>query len=109
MRSLPFNATKVRLAAVLAALLAFAALAVRPAHADEDAQREALGRAAYELARLEQLASDAGKQQEAAARTRFRYDWLSRDLALIRRGIEEHNDAPRQPRPAPALRGDYRQ
>jgi RAQPRD family integrative conjugative element protein len=91
------------------AVAAAAAFVARPAHADEDAQREALARIAYELARLEQLAADAAKQQEASARTRFRFDWLSRDLALVRRGIEDHNDAPRQPRPVPALRGDYRQ
>lgn len=78
------------------------------AHADEDAQRETLARIAYELARLEQMASEGGKQQEANARTRFRFDWLSRDLALVRRGIEDHVDAPRQPRPVPVLRGDYR-
>jgi RAQPRD family integrative conjugative element protein len=41
-------------------------------------------------------------------RVRFRFDWLGRDLALVRRGIEDHADAPRQPRPVPALRGDYR-
>ena len=83
-------------------------LAHPPARADEDAQREALARIAYELSRLEQLAADGSKQQEANARTRFRFDWLGRDLALIRRGIEDHVDAPRQPRPVPVLRGDYR-
>ena len=78
------------------------------ARADEDAQRESLSRIAYELARLEQLAADGSKQQEANARLRFRFDWLGRDLSLVRRGIEDHLDAPRQPRPVPALRGDYR-
>lgn len=78
------------------------------ARADEDAQRESLARIGYELARLEQLAAEGSKQQEANARTRFRFDWLARDLALIRRGIEDHVDAPRQPRPVPLLRGDYR-
>ncbi|MBW8827834.1 MAG: conjugal transfer protein [Burkholderiales bacterium] len=76
--------------------------------ADEDSQRESLARIAYELSRLEQLAAEGSKQQEANTRTRFRFDWLARDLALIRRGIEDHGDAPRQPRPVPALRGDYR-
>lgn len=83
-------------------------LANPAAHADEDAQRESLARIAYELSRLEQLAADGSKQQEANARTRFRFDWLGRDLALIRRGIEDHVDAPRQPRPVPVLRGEYR-
>ena len=83
-------------------------LANPAARADEDAQREALARIAYELSRLEQLAAEGSKQQETNARTRFRFDWLGRDLALIRRGIEDHVDAPRQPRPVPVLRGEYR-
>jgi RAQPRD family integrative conjugative element protein len=94
------------------ASFAFAAAALvfapKVARADEDAQREALARIVYEISRLEQLASDTAKQQEANSRTRFRYDWLARDLALVRRGVEDHLDAPRQPRPVPVLRGDYR-
>ena len=54
------------------------------------------------------VATDGSKQQETNARLRFRFDWLARDLSLVRRGIEDHLDAPRQPRPVPALRGDYR-
>lgn len=96
------------LAALGALTLAALMLAHPPARADEDAQRESLARIAYELGRLEQLAADSSKQQEANARTRFRFDWLGRDLALIRRGIEDHVDAPRQPRPVPVLRGEYR-
>lgn len=94
----------------LAGLATAAALIAAPmvARADEDAQREALARIVYEISRLEQLASDTAKQQEANSRTRFRYDWLARDLALVRRGVEDHLDAPRQPRPVPVLRGDYR-
>jgi RAQPRD family integrative conjugative element protein len=76
--------------------------------ADEDAQREALARIAHELARLEQLTAEAQRQQDVNGRVRFRFDWLGRDLALVRRGIEDHADAPRQPRPVPVLRGDYR-
>jgi RAQPRD family integrative conjugative element protein len=83
-------------------------LAAVNAHADEDAQREALARIAYELGRLEQVAAEAQRQQDVNARVRFRFDWLGRDLALVRRGIEDHADAPRQPRPVPVLRGDYR-
>lgn len=93
----------------LGALTLAALMVLHPnARADEDAQRESLARIAYELGRLEQLAADGSKQQEANARTRFRFDWLGRDLALIRRGIEDHVDAPRQPRPVPVLRGEYR-
>ena len=109
-RSSPLNRSPARHArsALAAALAVVLALGSSAARADEEAQRESLARIAYELARLEQLAADGSKQQEANARTRFRFDWLQRDLALIRRGIEDHVDAPRQPRPVPALRGDYR-
>ena len=94
---------------VLAAALSFAGITFTGnACADEDAQREALARIAHELARLEQLTAEAQRQQDANGRVRFRFDWLGRDLALVRRGIEDHADAPRQPRPVPVLRGDYR-
>jgi RAQPRD family integrative conjugative element protein len=90
------------------AVVCLCALGMGSARADEDAQREALARIAYELTRLEQLVAEAQRQQEANTRVRFRFDWLGRDLALVRRGIEDHADAPRQPRPVPPLRGDYR-
>ena len=94
---------------VVAATLSCAAIVFTgSAHADEDVQREALARIAHELTRLEQLAADAQRQQDVNGRVRFRFDWLGRDLALVRRGIEDHADAPRQPRPVPVLRGDYR-
>ena len=93
---------------VVAAALSCAIVFTGTAHADEDAQREALARIAHELTRLEQLAADAQRQQDVNGRVRFRFDWLGRDLALVRRGIEDHADAPRQPRPVPVLRGDYR-
>lgn len=96
--------------AVSAGLVAACAavLVTMNAHADEDAQQEALARIAHELSRLEQLAAEAQRQQGVNARVRFRFDWLGRDLVLVRRGIEDHADAPRQPRPVPVLRGDYR-
>ena len=94
---------------VLAAALSCAGIVFAGnARADEDAQRESLARIAHELTRLEQLAAEAQRQQDVNGRVRFRFDWLGRDLALVRRGIEDHADAPRQPRPVPVLRGDYR-
>jgi len=99
---------RLSLAAKVALALSIPLACGTTAHADEDAQREYQARIAYELQRLEQLAEEGSHQQEANARTRFRWDWLQRDLALIRRGIEEHPDAERQPRAVPALRGDYR-
>jgi RAQPRD family integrative conjugative element protein len=97
-----------RTAALIAVSTSLLAVCAPAARADEDAQRETLARIAYELSRLEQLAADGARQQEAGSRTRFRFDWLARDLSLVRRGIEDHADAPRQPRAVPPLRGDYR-
>jgi len=105
---LPFERYRVRRPCMTAAAALVLGLAALPARADEDSQREILARIAYELTRLEQVAAEGGRQQEANARTRFRFDWLARDLSLVRRGIEDHVDAPRQPRPVPVLRGDYR-
>jgi len=91
-------------------LLSASVLCVAPvARADEDAEREQLARIEFELERLQAMVSDAGKRAPTGQRVKFRYDWLQRDLALVRQGIEEHLDAPRQPRPVPPLRGDYRQ
>lgn len=92
--------------ACIAVLGCFAAPAVR---ADEDSEREHLARISYELMRLQAEVSQAQRNADAAGRVRFRYDWLARDLELVQRGVDEHLDAPRQPRPAPPLRGDYRQ
>lgn len=78
------------------------------AYADEDSEREALANISYELEHLQQKVNEASKDATSATRIRFRYDWLSRDLDLIQRGIDDHLDSPRQPRPAPPLKGDYR-
>jgi RAQPRD family integrative conjugative element protein len=79
------------------------------AHAEDDLERERLARIAHELERVQALVAEAGRQPAPAQRVQFRYDWLQRDLEMVRAGIVQHVDAPRQPRPAPPLRGDYRQ
>ena len=48
------------------------------------------------------------RQGNTMARVQFRYDWLDQDLELMRRAVADHLDAPRQPRPVPPLKGDYR-
>ena len=78
------------------------------AHADADVEREALARIAQELQRVQALVAESAKKSDTAARIRFRYDWLEKDLELVQRGIADHVDAPRQPRPVPPLVGDYR-
>jgi len=95
-----------RTALGVALALAVVASAV---HADEDSEREQLSRLSIELQQLQARVAEASKHAPSAARVKFRYDWLQRDLDLMRRGIDDHLDAPRQPRAVPPLRGDYRQ
>jgi len=80
-----------------------------PAPAGEDAERENLARVAFELERLHEMVVGAARTAPSGQRVAFRYEWLARDLDLVRRGVLEHLDAPRQPRPVAPLRGEYRQ
>ena len=92
------------------ALLMAAGLAAQPARAgDDELEREHLARIADELSRVQTMVAKAAQDAPTGQRVKFRYDWLERDLQRLREGIERHADAPRQPRPVPPLRGDYRQ
>ncbi len=91
---------------VLTVALVIAACDV--ARADADAERETLAMLSHEIALLKARVEQAGKQADTTARVRFRYDYLASDLELVKRGIEDHLDAPRQPRPIPPLKGDFR-
>ena len=93
---------------LFAVLSLLAVLASAPVCADADAEREALARIAFDLQRVQEQVREAAREAPGGARVRFEYPYLERDLELVRRGIEEHLDAPRQPRPVPALSGDYR-
>jgi RAQPRD family integrative conjugative element protein len=84
-------------------------LAAPPTMADDDAEREKLAKISYELEHIRRMIDDAAKTADKNQRVRFRYDWLNRDIELVQRGIEDHLDSPRQPRPVTVLRGDYRQ
>ncbi len=107
MRNTEHNALPSVAIALLGALAA--ALPLRAAFADADAERGALARVTHELEALEPLIRTAESQANPDARIRFRYDWLRQDLARMRLGIQEHIDAPRaEPRTFPPLRGDYR-
>jgi RAQPRD family integrative conjugative element protein len=77
-------------------------------HADADNEREGLAKISAEIERLERIVANTSKAADSSARIKFRYDWLERDLALIKDGIDNHLDAPRQPRPVPPLKGEYR-
>lgn len=76
--------------------------------ADADRERENLARLEHELALLTQEVRAAKADAPALARIHFQYEDLARDLELIRAGIAEHLNAPRQPRPVEPLQGDYR-
>lgn len=93
---------------MLACLLAAATSGA--AHAsDVDLERENLARIAHEIERLQVMVQEAAQVAPSGQRVRFRYEWLQQDLKLLRDGVVAHADAPRQPRPVPPLRGDYRQ
>ncbi|WP_291595381.1 RAQPRD family integrative conjugative element protein [Comamonas sp.] len=77
--------------------------------ADDELERERLARIAGEIEQVQLMVADAEKAAPTGQRVKFRYDWLQRDLELLRAGVTNHVDAPRQPRPVAPLRGDYRQ
>ena len=94
---------------LLASLIALVALAgSASARADEDRERENLARLEHHLRLLQDEVRSAASQGNTMARVQFRYDWLDQDLELMRRAVADHLDAPRQPRPVPPLKADYR-
>ena len=98
-----------RITQLLALGLLATASPVHFAVADANGEQVALARIHHELQAIEPLITEAAAQANPDARIRFKYDWLRQDLNRIRRGIEEHIDAPRsEPRTFPPLRGDYR-
>lgn len=103
----PTTGQRARRAWLLALLLSSASIAVRAA--DDEIEREQLARIASEIQRVQAMVADAAQGAPIGQRVKFRYDWLERDLELLRAGIAQHVDTPRQPRPVPPLRGDYRQ
>ncbi|THT98401.1 conjugal transfer protein [Lampropedia puyangensis] len=96
---------------MLSAIALGCALATSPSAwaTGSDIERERLAVIENELVRLKSLVAQAHASAPTGQRVRFHYDWLLADLELIQKGINDHMDAPRQPRPVPALRGDYRQ
>lgn len=61
------------------------------------------------LAELDELIEAAEQSVDADARIRFRYDWLRRDIAQVRRGVQVHIHQPLTMKQANApLQGDYR-
>ncbi len=103
----PTTGQRVRKAWLLALLLGSASLCAHAA--DDESEREQLARIASEIQRVQAMVADAAQGAPTGQRVKFRYDWLERDLEMLRAGVVQHVDTPRQPRPVPPLRGDYRQ
>ena len=79
-------------------------------YADSEAEHTALAQVVTELKALDKLIDRAEKEADPTARVVFQYDWLRRDLNLVRRGIQDHLDTPSsEPREFEPLQGDYRQ
>ena len=77
--------------------------------ADQDAERATLIRLDKELDRLELLVDRAEREQDLLDDSRFRYDWLRRDLKLVREGIQEYlRETELSPRSTEPLYGSYR-
>ena len=94
---------------LLYGVILLALIASSPSQADAETEREILARVVHELTILEKLIDRAEQAAEPRARIRFRYNWLREDLERVRRGIEEHWEAPRiEPRTVTPLRADYR-
>lgn len=96
---------------MIAMLIACAAItpAAQAASGDADTERENLARISSEIERVQVMVKEAADRAPSGQRVKFRYDWLQQDLQMLREGVNDHVDAPRQPRPVPPLRGDYRQ
>jgi len=106
----PFRGHGARLRRGLALAVLAAAAAALPAQAGTaESERANLTIIANELAHVQALVSRAAMDAPPSQRVNFHYEWLQRDLELLREGIRQHLDAPRQPRPVPPLTGDYRE
>lgn len=78
--------------------------------ATTEAEEDALEKIIEELEQLNELIDKAERESDSTERIRFRYDWLRRDLKLVKNGIQDHLDAPStESRTFEPLQGDYRQ
>ena len=77
--------------------------------ADADMERKYLSMLVNEIDGLEHLIKKSQLAVDKDERVQFQYQWLRRDLAIMKVGIENHIKAPRTtPRTVKALAGDYR-
>lgn len=94
----------VRLIGIICMVLPFGAFAD-----NGDGEREALARLLHEFNALMPLIDEAETKSDTSSRIKFNYEWLRKDLAMIRHGVQEHISKPRaEPREFVPLKGDYR-
>lgn len=73
------------------------------------AEYQALLKIDHQLSELAQLIDAAELSADPDDRIRFRYDWLRRDIARVRHGVQAHIHRPLAEQQAnAALQGDYR-
>ena len=92
-------------------LFALAVLLCQDAAADDRPSDEhrALLKIDRHLAEVVTLIEAAEQSADPDARIRFRYDWLRRDIATVRKGVQAHIHRPLAEKLANAeLHGDYR-
>ena len=91
----------------LLAILIAVALSLQ---ADSQTERRLLSQLSHELAQLEQLIQRAEQARNVTDRLQFRYDWLRKDLLVVRNGIDAYIDEYHlTPRSFPPLKGEYAQ
>lgn len=79
------------------------------ADASLSSEQQALLKIDAQLAALTTLIETAEQSADPDARIRFRYDWLRRDIAKVRNGVQAHIHRPLVEKQAIAdLHGDYR-
>lgn len=94
---------------ILVLLLSF--LVLQNAVADEaiTAEQQALLKVDRHLADLASLIEAAEQSADPDSRIQFRYDWLRRDIAQVRKGVQVHVHKPLADKQANApLHDDYR-
>ncbi|MYD44485.1 MAG: conjugal transfer protein [Gammaproteobacteria bacterium] len=78
--------------------------------ADRDSERAVLIRLIDSIERLEPLIARAERESDPQVRVQFRYDWLRRDLAEVKTGLEAYlMEAEFAPRSFEPLQAEYHQ
>ena len=90
--------------------IVFSLLLLQSVAADEPGKSEhqALLKIDHQLSELTELIDEAELSADPDNRIRFRYDWLRRDIARVRRGVQAHIHRPlAEKRASLPVQGDY--